>query len=243
MKLNKITAATILVMVAPLSQANGLLSDAPEEGYVGNIDFGFVSTSGNSDTESLNGAFDYVRRVSENYATGISMSGINNKSGDTRDVERYSFAWNNRYDLSENSFLYGILDYTDDRFGAYDYQTGVYLGYGHQFFKDDSGHLSLGIGLGYRINAVFSGEDEKEAVARGDLDYGYTISENAAFSQKLTAVFGEEVDTYTSESALTAKISDSLALKVAYLVNHNSKVPVGSEKTDRTTTIGISYSF
>ncbi|NVK22289.1 MAG: DUF481 domain-containing protein [Kangiellaceae bacterium] len=243
MKLKHFFAAITLIAASSLTHANSLLSDAPEQGHVGTFDFGYVSTSGNSDTESLNGAFNYVVRVSENYSSGINATGINNQSGASRDAEKYTFAWNNRYDLNEKSFLYGILDYVDDRFGAYDYQAGAYFGYGHQFFKDDSGHFSLGIGAGYRINAAFIGEDEKETVLRGDLDYAYNISETAIFTQKLTAIFGEEVDTYTSETALATKISDNLALKLAYLVQHNSVVPAGAEKTDRTTTIGVSYSF
>ncbi len=240
--------ATIFVAVAAAvsmgsANASGLLGDAPEEGSKGNLDFGFVTTSGNTDTTSLNGAFNWVTRISEPYAMGFTVTGINNATDDVRSAERYTFAWNNRYDLSEKDFLYGTLDYVNDYFGAYDFQSGVYFGYGREIFQDDSGHLSLGIAAGYRVNAVFVGEDEKEAVLRGDLDYAYKISDNAQFTQKLTAIFGEEVDTYTSESAVTAKLSDSLALKAAYLVNHNSVVPVGRDKTDTTASIGVSYSF
>ncbi|NVJ65839.1 MAG: DUF481 domain-containing protein [Gammaproteobacteria bacterium] len=243
MKLTKIFLAVAATVAMGSASASGLLGDAPEEGSKGNFDLGFVTTSGNTDTTSLNGALNYVTRISEPYAMGFTVTGLNNATDDVRSAERYTFAWNNRYDLSEKDFLYGTLDYVNDYFGAYDYQTGLYLGYGRQIFSDDTGHLSLGIAAGYRINAVFVGDDEKEAVLRGDLDYAYKISDNAEFTQKLTAIFGEEVDTYTSESAITAKLSDSLALKAAYLVNHNSVVPLGRDKTDTTASIGVSYSF
>lgn len=243
MTMKKNLTALALCVAAPTALADGLLSDAPEEGYIGNIDLGYISTSGNSETESLNGEFDWTARASENWATGIQITGVSNSSEDQRDAEQYTFAWNNRYDLSEKSFLYGIVDYMNDYFGAYDYQAGAYLGYGHEFFKSDDGHLSLGIGLGYRINAVFIGEDEKESVIRGDLDFAHQLTDNARFTQVVSAVWGEEIDTYMSKSAITTKISDSLAMKLSYLVNYNSEVPVGAEKTDRTTTVGISYSF
>lgn len=225
------------------ANATSLLGDAPKQGSKGNVDLGFVNTTGNTDTTSLNGAFNYVTRVSAPYSMGFNVTGLSNKTGNTRSAERYTFAWNNRYDLSESDFIYGTLDYVNDYFGAYDYQAGLYVGYGRQVFKDNSGHLSLGVAAGYRVNAAFVGPDQKEAVLRGDLDYLYNISETAAFSQKLTAIFGEEVNTYTSESALTAKLSDSLALKAAYLINHNSVVPVGRDKTDTTLSLGVSYSF
>ncbi|WP_227551265.1 YdiY family protein [Kangiella sp. HZ709] len=242
-KITKITLAVIAGLSMVSANASGLLGDAPEDGSKGNLDFGYVATSGNTDTTSLNGGFNYVTRISAPFAMGFVVTGLNNATDDVRSAERYTFAWNNRYDLSENDFLYGTVDYVNDYFGAYDYQAGIYAGYGRQIFADDSGHLSLGIAAGYRINAAFVGEDEKEGVIRSDLDYAYKISDTAQFTQKLTAIFGEEVDTYTSESALTAKLSDSLALKVAYLVNHNSVVPVGTDKTDSTTSIGVSYSF
>ncbi|WP_251358626.1 YdiY family protein [Kangiella sp. TOML190] len=243
MKLTKIFAAVAAVVSMGSVQASGLLADAPEEGTKGNIDLGFVDTSGNTNTTTMNGAFDYLIRVSDPYSMGFSVTGLNNSDDDERSAEKYTFAWNNRYDLSEKDFLYGTLDYVNDYFGAYDYQSGVYFGYGRQIFKDDSGSLSLGVAAGYRINKVFVGDDEKEGVLRGDLDYAYNISESATFTQKLTAIIGEEVDTYDSETALTAKLSDSLALKVAYLVTHNSKVPADRDKTDKTASVGVSYSF
>lgn len=232
-----------LVALSPAAFSSGLLSGAPEEGYEGNIDLGYISTSGNTETESLNGQFDWVARASENWATGIQITGVTNSSRDQRDAEQYTFAWNNRYDISDNSFFYGILDYKNDYFGAYDYQAGAYLGYGHQVFKSDDGHLSLGFGLGYRINAVFIGRDEKENVLRGDLDFAHQLTDTARFTQVISAVWGEEVDTYVSKSAISTKISENLAMKLSYVVNYNSVVPAGAVKTDRTTTVGISYSF
>lgn len=243
MKLTTMFLAVTAALSISTANASGLLGDAPKEGSKGNLDFGYVTTSGNTDTTSLNGGFNWVTRVSTPYSMGFTVTGINNATNNVRSAERYTFAWNNRYDLNEKDFLYGTVDYVNDYFGAYDYQAGAYFGYGREIFKDDTGHLSLGIAAGYRINKVYVGQDEKEAVIRGDLDYAYQISETAQFTQKLTAIFGEELDTYTSESALTAKLSDSLALKVAYLINHNSKVPVGRDKTDTTASIGVSYSF
>lgn len=222
---------------------SGLLSDAPDEGYFGTLDLGYISTSGNTDTESLNGAFRFVARISEEWSTGFQITGMTNENNEVREAERYSFVWNNRYDLSDNSFVYSIVDYMNDYFGAYDYQAGAYVGYGHQLFKDDTGHFSLGLGLGYRVNALHAGEDETESVMRGDLDYQYNISESATFTQIVSAIWGQEVDTYASETALKTKISDSLALKLAYHINYNSEVPVGAEKKDTTTMISVSYSF
>ncbi|GAA4360812.1 YdiY family protein [Kangiella marina] len=243
MTMKKNLIALALCAASPALFADGLLSDAPEEGHQGNIDLGYISTSGNTETESLNGAFDWVARASENWATGIQITGVSNSSEDQRDAEQYTFAWNNRFDLTEKSFVYSILDYKNDYFGAYDYQAGAYLGYGHQFYKSDDGHFSLGIGLGYRVNAVFIGEDEKESVIRGDLDFAHKLTDNARFTQTISAVWGQEIDTYVSRSAISTKISENLAMKLSYLINYNSVVPAGAEKTDRTTTVGISYSF
>lgn len=243
MKLVKVFAAVAATVSMTSAHAYGLLGDAPKDGSKGNFDLGFVTTSGNTDTTSLNGALGYVTRVTDAYAMGFTITGLSNSTDDVRSAERYSFAWDNRYDLSEKSFVYGTLDYVNDYFGAYDYQAGVYGGYGRKVFNDDTGHLSLGVATGYRVNAAFVGEDEKETVFRGDFDYSYNISETAKFTQGIVAVLGNDVDTYTSESAVTAKLSDRLALKAAYAINHNSVVPVGRDKTDTTASVGISYSF
>lgn len=238
-----LVALAVLFSTPTLFAQSGLLSDAPDEGYLGTIDFGYISTTGNSETESLNGAFKYITRISDEWSTGVHITGMTSENDEVREAERYTFVWNTRYDLSERSFVYSVVDYMDDYFGAYDYQAGAYVGYGHQLFKDDSGHFSLGLGLGYRVNALKAAEDEKENVVRGDLDYQYNISETATFTQLISAIWGQEFDTYSSETALKTKISDSLALKLAYHVNYNSEVPVGAEKRDTTTSISVSYSF
>ncbi len=238
-----LVALAVLFSTPTLFAQSGLLSDAPDEGYLGTIDFGYISTTGNSETESLNGAFKYITRISDEWSTGVHITGMTSENDEVREAERYTFVWNNRYDLSERSFVYSVVDYMDDYFGAYDYQAGAYVGYGHELFKDDTGHFSLGLGLGYRVNALKAGEDEKENVVRGDLDYQYNISETATFTQLVSAIWGQEFDTYSSETALKTKISDSLALKLAYHVNYNSEVPVGAEKRDTTTSISVSYSF
>lgn len=244
MNFKKSLIALAVCFSAPTTFAqSGLLSDAPEEGYIGNIDFGYISTSGNSETESLNGAFKYITRISDEWSTGVHITGMTNENDEVRETERYAFVWNNRYDLSERSFIYSVVDYMNDYFGAYDYQAGAYVGYGHELFKDDTGHFSLGLGLGYRVNALEAGEDEKESVVRGDLDYQYNISETATFTQVVAAIWGQDFDTYSSETALRTNISESLSLKLAYHINYNSVVPVGAEKKDTTTTISVSYSF
>lgn len=238
-----LVALAVLFSTPTLFAQSGLLSDAPDEGYLGTIDFGYISTTGNSETESLNGAFKYITRISDEWSTGVHITGMTSENDEVREAERYTFVWNNRYDLSERSFVYSVVDYMNDYFGAYDYQAGAYVGYGHELFNDDTGHFSLGLGLGYRVNALKAGEDEKENVVRGDLDYQYNISETATFTQLISAIWGQEFDTYSSETALKTKISDSLALKLAYHVNYNSEVPVGAEKRDTTTSISVSYSF
>ncbi|MHC9511819.1 DUF481 domain-containing protein [Kangiella sp. M94] len=238
-----LVALAVLFSTPTLFAQSGLLSDAPDEGYLGTIDFGYISTTGNSETESLNGAFKYITRISDEWSTGVHITGMTSENDEVREAERYTFVWNNRYDLSERSFVYSVVDYMNDYFGAYDYQAGAYVGYGHELFKDDTGHFSLGLGLGYRVNALKAGEDEKENVVRGDLDYQYNISETAIITQLISAIWGQEFDTYSSETALKTKISDSLALKLAYHVNYNSEVPVGAEKRDTTTSISVSYSF
>ncbi|MBD3668673.1 MAG: DUF481 domain-containing protein [Kangiella sp.] len=244
MSLKKSLVALAVCFSSPaLFAQSGLLSDAPDEGYIGTIDLGYISTTGNTETESLNGAFKYITRLTDEWSTGVHITGMTNRNDEVREAERYTFVWNNRYDLSDSSFVYSVVDYMDDYFGAYDYQAGAYVGYGHELFNDDTGHFSLGLGLGYRINAIEAGEDEKENVVRGDLDYQYNISENAVFTQLVSALWGQDVDTYTSETALRTNISESLSLKLAYNINYNSEVPVGAEKRDTTTTVSVSYSF
>ena len=232
-------AATLVGNVA----ADNLLSGAPDEGYAGNVDLGVVRTTGNSETETVNGEASIIYRVSEPWATGFSIGGFSAKDGDDRTAERYFFNWDNRITIDEKSFWFTNLEYEDDRFSGFDYQAGLFGGYGYEFYRTDDSHFLVGVGAGMRRSKFESGETEDEAVLRGSLDYRTPISDYAEFTQLLTLDVGEERNIARSESALSAKILEDLSLKIAYVVKYTSDVPPGFEKTDTTTTIGLSYKF
>ena len=86
-------------------------------------------------------------------------------------------------------------------------------------------------------------EDEDNTIVTGEARYAYRISETATLSEDLLVESGDD-NTYTeSNTALTSKINGNLALKLSYLVKHNSDVPDGTEKTDKITSISLIYGF
>lgn len=248
MRLKRISLA-VLPLLAGVAHADSLLTDAPDQGFAGSASAGLVKTTGNTETETLNADFDLKWRYTPAFAMGLEVgafrdSSENDAGDDETTAERYWARWNTRYDLSEKSFLFSNIDYERDRFSGYDYQATAFGGYGYQFIDNAVNSLAMGAGLGYRVSKTDElGEKENEVVLRGTLNFRHAFSETSEFTQLIVADFGEEYDVYRSESVITANIVGNLALKAGVAVKHTTDVPVGNEKTDTITTVGLQYDF
>ena len=83
----------------------------------------------------------------------------------------------------------------------------------------------------------------KDDIVIADLIYAYKISATSKFGQTFSIEEGKD-NTHTEyETSLTLQIDGNLSAKLAYLVKRNSEVPVGTEKTDKLTTISLVYGF
>ncbi len=248
MGLKRLTLA-VLPLLAGVAHADSLMTDAPDQGFAGAASAGLVKTTGNTETETVNADFDLKWRLSEPFAMGLEIgafrdSSENEAGEDETTAERYWARWNTRYNLSEKSFLFSNIDYERDRFSGYEYQATAFGGYGYQFIDNAINSLAMGAGLGYRVSKTEElGEHENEVVLRGTLNFRHAFSETSEFTQLVVADIGQEYDIYRSESIITANIVGNLALKAGILVKHTTEVPVGNEKTDTITTVGLQYKF
>lgn len=206
-------------------------------------EFGFITTSGNSDSENLNASLS-VSRARERWKHTASIEANKAEADDVTSVDRMVLKERSEYAIEESYYLFGRLRYEDDEFSGYDYQASVTFGVGSSFTLDERHLFDTSIGLGVRtIKDSETGATDDEGIVIGEVLYEYKISETATFLQSLLVENGEE-NTYTqSETALRTRINGNLAAKFNYLVKRNSEVPSGTEKQDEIATISLVYEF
>ncbi len=218
-------------------------SESDQGAWKGEGGLGFTSTSGNTDSESLNASLGIGYEI-DKWRHSASLRVIQAETEGETSADSLVFTGRSEWDFGEKSYLFGKLRYEDDEFSGYDYQASLAPGVGSRFIENDQHLLDASIGLGLRkIKNSETGDTEDEGIITGDLIYEYRISETATFKETILIESGDE-NTYTeSDTSLILRVVGNLAAKISYLVKRNSDVPPDTDKTDEITTISLVYEF
>ncbi len=231
----------VILGSAPLLAAEET-GEAPTSQWGGAAELGFIMNRGNTDSDSLNAQLR-VENTRQQWRHRAEAKVLRITEEDTTTAESYEVSGRSDYLLDDNDYLFGSLRYESDEFAGYDRRTTEVVGYGHQFLKRESMHLKGELGAGGRQTKFVDGSDDNESIVRVGLDYKWQISKTSSFSEVVYVEHGSN-NTYTeSVTALTAKINNSLAMKVSYTIKDNSDPRPGFENTDTRTAITLVYDF
>src|SRR6056297_294680 len=232
-------AASLLCVMPVLAVFPGLV----QADWSGGGELGLVFARGNTETETLNGSlgFEYT---SGKWINATEFSFLRSETNGDVDASRFVATNDTNYELSPVSYMIGTLRYDRDKFSSFEFQTSASIGYGRKLIDTDRQALSLEFGPGVRYTEVRStGETETDLIGRGSLDYRRAISDTTELTNVALVETGSSNTFLENETALSESINDSLALKTAFSVRHNTDVEPGREKTDYLTTVNLVYSF
>jgi putative salt-induced outer membrane protein len=210
--------------------------------YKGNVELGYVNTSGNTKTQTLN-AKAKVEASYDKWRQTLQLEALNSSDNDVTTAERYTAALKSDYRFSKRDYAFGLLNYENDRFSGYDYRTSISVGYGRRVIDTKPLWLELEGGPGYRFSKLSDDGDQDEAILRLAGSLGWQISESALFEQTLSSEIGEDATISKSVSALSMQIIGSLAMKLSYTYRYVTDVPEGVQKKDTETSATLVYKF
>jgi len=250
----------ILVTLNLFGRVAGAQDSSPLSGKVA---LGYLASSGNTDTTALNfnGELKYDVNKWHNSVLGRAITKTDSNEST---AESYKAAYELKYDLSDRTYLFGLLDYNNDRFSSYDQQIFEIVGMGRRFIMTDRHELNgeLGIGASQSDFRDCKSEDvlagacvigppqtlpfgtsENEVTYRVSGDYKWQIGETASFVQKLSVNIGSSNRYTESLSELRAGIVGDIAVLLSFTIKNNSDVVLGTDKTDTYTAISLEYAF
>ncbi|MGB5630699.1 MAG: DUF481 domain-containing protein [Woeseiaceae bacterium] len=234
-----------LAIFAALAAPVSLMAQAPEEPespWSGTAKLGYLATSGNTETSTLNTGFT-VGYTTGKWVHGFEASAVNASENEIKTAEAYAADWKSERNITDHDFLFGRLSWRKNLFGAFDTQFSQTVGYGRHLIDTDKHTLNAEIGAGARQSEARDGISESETVFRGGMYYKWHFSETAEFRQDLTVEAGD-LNTYIeSVTALSAQLVGNLALVASYTIKANSDVPPTTEKTDTYTALSFEYAF
>jgi len=237
---------TRIILSATLASLfTGHVMAAPEpvsDQWKGEAELGFVSTDGNTETETVN-AKAKITTNRDKWRHKIEAEALNSSNAAGTTAERYLVTGQSDYKITKQDYFFGLLNYEKDRFSGYDYRISEALGYGRRVIDESAFTLDLEGGPGARQSKLDNGDSDNEFMVRGAAKFAWVISDTSKFSQVLTIEAGEDATISKSVTGLTSQIAGSMAMKLTYTLRNTSDVPPGIEKTDKETAVTLVYSF
>jgi len=217
---------------------------AVELGWTGNGEFGLVSTTGNTNSTALNLKLQFIK-TTEKWRHRFAGTALTTSENGIQDNERYTAELQSDRKLSEKSYIFGVVRWDADKFGAYDPQQTATIGYGRELMKGESHELKGEIGAGYRnLKERVSGIASREAIMRLVLNDTWQIFKSTNWTNRLLVETGADNTFSQFNTGVAVAMTERFALKVGFEVRNNTKVPPGdSEKTDTITTMNLVYNF
>jgi putative salt-induced outer membrane protein len=256
MAIHRIIPAALLVLAPAISAWSGEAPPPPQDVWIGKGQFGFLSSHGNSDAESINGNIDMLRYDGP-WKNEFNVIGLYGKNSGIVSAERWEARGQSNYTISGGLFAFGGLRYEHDLFDGFQYQASLTAGLGYKLVNTDDTKLTAQVGPGYRrlrpeiidkdsSGAVISRTPQDaigEAIATAGVDFSQTITKTTVFTNKFLMEAGSSDTLLHDELALTVKMSDKLALSVGYGITDNTKPPAPLKKLDTVASVNLVFGF
>ena len=233
----KITAAIFASMLVLPCAAM-----AQERPWDASISFGYVGTTGNTDTTTYN-LEALLKYDTMRWTHNAKFQALGAQENDAARAERYYLEDKSDFNLDADQYLFGKGSYTDDRFSGFEYQAAFSTGYGRYLLRNDTFNLQGFGGVGYRQNDIINAGSEGEVILSLGENFAWEISDSSSLIQSVTSEIGDELTVTRFEIGLESNIIDRIATKINFQARNTSKVPLGNKKTDTQTSVSLVYTF
>ena len=210
--------------------------------WSGEGEVGLIRTTGNNRQTGVTGGLE-LDRVGIDWTHKIIALADYQENAGKVSRERYSLAYEPRYNLSKLFFLSGLAKYEHDRFQGYDSRYSLSGGFGYRFIDRPDLKLAFESGPAVRLTDFTDESDQINLAARYALDVDWSITDRVKLSEDASAILQFGNDTLFSRTSLEASLSERLSTRLSYLIEHDTEPPGNAAKTDTRTNFTLIYGF
>jgi len=229
--------------------------------FTASAELGLLYKTGNTKSADIKTGFD-VKYEEDLWRTTLALDLLVKKTEKTDEngddhFETSDQKWtlesktNYTLDSKSKNYIYGDVAYEDNRFSGFENQSSVSAGWGREWFKNEQASLFADIGPGYKRDVLkatddMASETKSSFIIQAQALYLRKINEHVEFKQILSAKYSPksgENSKYKAETSITTKLIESLALKFSFIIDHNTEVEEGTDRTDTQTAMTLVYSF
>lgn len=230
--------------------------EAKKLGWTGQGEAGFISSSGNTDSDSLNLGLKFAKS-GELWDHEIALGAYQASTEGTDTAENFNAGYTLKRNLTERSNIFLNFNYLDDDFDGFTEQLSASVGYAYKFADGEKIKWEAGAGVGYRdtseltvirdafgdIESEIEGDDLSGATFVIRSDFEAHISDTTKFVDTFRAEIGADNTYIENDAALFVAINSSFSLKAGYLVRFNTDPAPLADDTDTITSLSLVYGF
>lgn len=214
------------------------------DGWAGEAALTGSKTTGNTETTDVGLGLNLVK-TGDVWRHKFKASADYGEASDVKNKQRFVLGYQIDRDITDRLYGYANADYFQDDFGAF--ETGYFAGggLGYKLVLPDPLKWDIEGGLGYRSQKTQGplSLTENELAFRGASNIDYIFNDNVSVYNN-TEIFSSSSDTYIwNETGITAQLMGNLAARASFRIDNHSNVPVGTEKTDTITRVGVVYTI
>lgn len=217
----------------------------PPPKHEGSAEFAFVSTTGNTDTQTMGLAGEYFFRPAP-WTFQVKMGYVRNKTEGDVSAESFRSLFRANRELTERLSAFGSWEYLHDAFAGVDHRNVLAAGLSYKLVAQSPHELVVDGGLGYNNEQRLAGEDISTAVALAGLRYTFKLSETAEISDESGAEFSlSDSDNWrwSNIASVSAKLTTLLSLKLSNTIRYAHAPPPTFETTDTITAVALVAKF
>lgn len=219
---------------------------APPPPWSGSLSAGLALTGGNTDTTTINLAFDVQSDKTERNV--IKAEGLNIRSSRDGDaiVDRTSLGVRDEFALTSRAFVFGQFQYLRDAFKSIDYLLSPTGGIGYRVIDTDLTTFTVDAAVG----GIFEKNPGFDRRSDGAVTMGEKVSHKlgtATVTQSVTALwvatdFGDAL--YTFQAGIAADVWRNVQVKVDFLDTYKSRPPSALiEQNDTALITSVAFKF
>ena len=227
----------VISTVVAIAIAGNVFAQAPPKPSLkpwnSSLGAGLAVTSGNSDTQNINLAYNTVYDPKTVHLFKADALYIRSEANDEKQVDKATA--NGRYErtVSDRTFWFGEVLYLRDPFKAITYLISPIAGAGYHVIKTDTRKLSVDAGVGAALESNRQlGSDTSAALKAGE-SYDWAISPASKFTQRLNGLWkADDFDDalYHFDAGIATTVAARAELKISYVFDYKNKPPVADIK-------------
>jgi putative salt-induced outer membrane protein YdiY len=240
---------TLLALAAlpELARAQAPATPPPPPGWAGSAGAGLALTSGNSDTSTINAAYELKRDTGGNIIFKSNGLLVRGKSQDALTSDRLALDGRLERKLSDRTSLFGQTQYLRDSFKAIDYLVSPTVGLSRLLVKDDRTELGVDAAVGVVWEQNPGLELQTDGAVTAGQQFARKLTATTELKEKAAALwkmddFGDAL--YTFGIGIAATVTGATQLKVEFLDTYKAQPPVATvQKNDIAVLVSFVYKF